>query len=208
MRRIISVFIVLLIAIPGCLEEGESDIFYGDDINPKQPYSDFILVDQNNESFSSEDLHGKVVVIAFLFTNCPDICPIVSANLAWILSQLGDDVGTEVEILSITVDPWRDTPEVLQSYSTQRELNWTHLTSTNIDNSSSYPDLETIWGDFGVGISVVEANGSSARHHGTIYEVDHSTGTIILDREGNQRVWWGDLDWVPELVLEDIRSLM
>ena len=194
--------------IPGCISDQVIDDYYGDDITPAQPYSDFILVDQNNNSYSSENLDGKVVVIAFLFTNCPDICPIVSAHLAWLVMQLGDDIGSKVEVITITVDPWRDTPAILDSYATKRNLSWTHLTSNTIDNTSGYPDLEKIWGDFGVGINVVEANGTSARHHGTIYEVDHSTGTIIVDKNGYQRVWWGDLEWIPELVLEDIQALI
>ena len=208
MKKLLPLLFSLLMIIPGCINNQVIDDYYGEDINPGQPYSDFILVDQNNNSYSSENLEGKVVVIAFLFTNCPDICPIVSSHLAWLVTQLGDDVDSKVEIITITVDPWRDTPDILDSYTTKRNLSWTHLTSNTIDNTSRYPDLEKIWGDFGVGINVVEANGTSARHHGTIYEVDHSTGTIIVDKNGYQRVWWGDLEWIPELVLEDIQALM
>ena len=197
-----------MMVIPGCLSNTEIDDYYGDDINPPLAFQSFELVDQNNNSFSSESFAGKVVVIAFLFTNCPDICPIVSANLAYITKELGTDYGTEVEILSITVDPWRDTWETLADYSEGRNLNWTHLTSNTIDENDQYPELEAVWGDFGVGLNVVEANGTSARHHPLAYEVDHSTGTIIIDRSGNQRIWWGDLDWAPELVLQDIRALM
>jgi len=206
--QIVAIFIIPMMVIPGCLSNTETDDYYGDDINPPLAFQSFELVDQNNNSYSSESFTGKVVVIAFLFTNCPDICPIISANLAYIAKELGTDYGTEVEILSITVDPWRDTWETLADYSEGRNLNWTHLTSNTIDENDQYPELEAVWGDFGVGFSVVEANGTSARHHPAAYEVDHSTGTIIIDRSGNQRIWWGDLDWVPELVLQDIRALM
>jgi protein SCO1/2 len=206
--RVVAIFIIPMMVIPGCLSNTEIDDYYGDDINPPLAFQSFELVDQNNNSFSSESFAGKVVVIAFLFTNCPDICPIVSANLAYIAKELGTDYGTEVEILTITVDPWRDTWETLADYSEGRNLNWTHLTSNTIDENDQYPELEAVWGDFGVGLSVVEANGTSARHHPAAYEVDHSTGTIIIDRSGNQRIWWGDLDWAPELVLQDIRALM
>tara|TARA_B100000212_G_scaffold73852_1_gene52113 strand:- start:346 stop:798 length:453 start_codon:yes stop_codon:yes gene_type:complete len=88
-RRVLSLFLVLMI-IPssGCLS-GEIDDFYGEDISPPIPVDDFVLVDENGETVSMSDFEGKVVVVAFLFTRCPDICPVVSANLAFVEQELG-----------------------------------------------------------------------------------------------------------------------
>ncbi len=199
---LLTAFIVFSLLLAGCFGEGDiRQTFNGDDIVEDVGFSPFLLIDQNNTTFNSSQLEGKVAVFAFLFTNCPDICPIVSANLKYVGEQLGDDFGSEVIIITITVDPWRDNASVLKEYSQGRNLNWPHLTG-DVEN------LEKIWADFGVGLEVVEQNGTSARHHPDVYEVDHSTGTIIVDKEGKQRVWWGDLDWAPDLVIEDIKSLL
>ena len=74
----VSFLVLLIISSSGCLS-GEVDDFYGEDISPI-PVDDFVLVDENGETVSMSDFEGKVVVVAFLFTRCPDICPVVSAN--------------------------------------------------------------------------------------------------------------------------------
>ena len=238
MCRTLAVMIAGMIFIsPGCLSENSADLFYGDDIDPPVPVDEFVLIDENGEYVSMSQFEGKVVVVAFLFTRCPDICPIVSANLAFIANQLGDQHGSDVQILTVTVDPWTDNSTVLNNYSTSRELVWPHLTG-------SVEDLEPVWMNFEVGLTTystdddddgvadgfdscpdtppgeeVDANGCgketqqtegdvTIKHHPLDYWVDHTTGTIIVDKQMNQRVWWGDTDWNPELVLEDIRALI
>lgn len=229
---------VLILALPGCIGSEEPDVFYGEDINPPIPVSDFLLVDQDGENFSFSEYEGKVVVIAFLFTRCPDICPIVSANLDYLQMMLGEDYGETVEILSITVDPWTDNHTVLSEYSEQRGLEWPHLTG-------ELDDLENVWLEFDVGLTTYDTDTDgdgvadgfdtcletpegeqvddrgcgvetqqegegdvSVKHHPLDYWVDHTTGTIIVDKQMNQRVWWGDMDWNVELALEDIMLLV
>ncbi|MEC8914405.1 MAG: SCO family protein, partial [Candidatus Thermoplasmatota archaeon] len=184
---------------------------------------------------------GKVIVVAFLFTRCPDICPIVSANLDFVSEELGDKFGSEVAILSITVDPWADNSSVLSAYAEQRGLDWPHLTTSD---PSDLSELEDVWRNFGVGLDVYNSDEDSdgvadgfdtcpgtpegesvdddgcgletqqpdgdvqVMHHPLTYWVDHTTGTIIVDKQMRQRVWWGDTDWNAELVLEDIYLLL
>ena len=107
-QSLIAILLTTSVLLAGCLGEGEADIFHGDDIAPSVPVDDFVLMDENGHYYSFSQLEGKVIVVAFLFTRCPDICPIVSANLDFISEELGDRYGTEVAILSITVDPWAD----------------------------------------------------------------------------------------------------
>jgi len=232
-----TLLVVMLLLIPGCLGEVESDEFYGDDIDPPISVDEFVLLDENDQYVTMSQFEGKVVVVTFLFTRCPDICPIVSANLAFIAEQLGDQHGSEVQILTITVDPWTDNSSILEEYSTSRDLAWPHLTGT-------VEDLEPVWLNFDVGLTTydtdvdndgvadgfdscpdtpegeeVDSNGCGketqqpegdvvTNHHPLDYWVDHTTGTIIVDKQMMQRVWWGDTDWNPELVLEDIKSLI
>ena len=226
----------LLIA-PGCLSNGEIDEFYGEDINPPIAVNDFVLIDDRGEYVTMSQFEGQVVVVAFLFTRCPDICPVVSANLAFIAQELGELYETSVQIITVTVDPWTDNSSVLGNYADVRGLSWPHLTG-------SVEDLEPVWMNFDVGLATydtdldndgiadgfdscpdtpegeeVDNNGCGkdtqqpdgevvTNHHPLDYWVDHTTGTIIVDKNMNQRVWWGDTDWNPELVLEDILSLV
>ena len=91
--RVISAILVTLgLLTAGCMGDEESP-FYGEEIKPAIPVEDFILLDEDGEPYALSELEGKVIVIAFLFTRCPDICPIVSANLHYVAEQLGDSYG-------------------------------------------------------------------------------------------------------------------
>ena len=150
MRQVLTLLVVSCLLMAGCLG-GDEDFFYGEDINPSVPVEDFILVDQNGEFFSFSELEGKVVVVAFLFTRCPDICPVVSANMNYVSEELGDLYGAEVAMLSITVDPWRDNFTIMHSYAEQRGLDWPHLT-TSSEDLSDFSDLTDVWSNFDVGL--------------------------------------------------------
>ena len=209
-KGLFSIILTSLLILSGCTGSVDPQVhdFKGANIAPPVEFRTFELVDSNAEPYNSTDLEGQVLVIAFLFTNCPDICPIISSNLNWLTQQLGDDLGKNVTIMSITVDPWRDSPDVFAEYMTRMNLSWPHLTVNDTEDEIGV--LEDVWGDFGVGLQIMEnsSNGTSARHHPMDYVVDHSTGTVLVDKNGMQRVWWADLDWMPELVLEDVRYLI
>ena len=236
-RAIAWILAFTLLITPGCLSNGEIDEFYGEDINPPIAVNEFVLIDDKGEYVTMSQFEGQVVVVAFLFTRCPDICPVVSANLAFIAQELGELHGTSVQIITVTVDPWTDNSSVLGNYADVRGLSWPHLTG-------SVEDLEPVWMNFDVGLATydtdidndgvadgfdscpdtpegegVDNNGCGkdtqqpdgevvTNHHPLDYWVDHTTGTIIVDKNMEQRVWWGDTDWNPELVLEDILSLV
>ena len=241
MKRALAVLVAASVILAGCLGDAESDVFYGEDIDPPVPADVFLLVVEYGDYYSLYQLQGKVIVVAFLFTRCPDICPIVSANLDFVSEELGDKFGSEVAILSITVDPWADNSSVLSAYAEQRGLDWPHLTTSD---PSDLSELEEVWRNFGVGLEVynsdedsdgvvdgfdtcpgtpegesVDDNGCGLEtqqtegdvkvmHHPLTYWVGHETGTIIIDKQMHQRVWWGDNDWNVELVLEDIYLLL
>ena len=236
-RAIAWILAFTLLMTPGCLSNGEVDEFYGEDINPPITVNEFQLIDDKGEIVTMSQFEGQVVVVTFLFTRCPDICPVVSANLAFIAQELGDLHGTSVQILTVTVDPWTDNSSVLGNYADVRGLSWPHLTG-------SVEDLEPVWMNFDVGLATydtdvdddgvadgfdscpdtpegeeVDNNGCGkdtqqpdgeviTNHHPLDYWVDHTTGTIILDKQLRQRVWWGDTDWNVELAMEDIKILI
>lgn len=241
-KTVIALFLTSSLLLSGCFApESFSDDpdYHGEDIEPVVKVDNFTLYNATGEAWNfAEMTEGKVVVIAFLFTNCIDICPIVTENLRWTSSQLTPEEHNSTEFITLTVDPWRDDPATMLSWKESRGTDWSHLSINDVDNDSQLKAITDVWVNFGVGLWIEEApsdiqnndssnesnNGTSndsnnetaensepatsARHHPDAYSVNHSTGTVLVDHRGLQQVWWGDNDWFPELVLEDIRMLI
>ena len=220
MSRALPVLMASLLLLAGCTVPGEPDNWtpHGEPLENVK-VQDFTLTSSEGTAWTySQEATNTTLAIAFLFTNCLDICPIVTHNMKWVKSQLTDDELNKTTFLTITVDPWRDNVTTLHEWKTGTNSEWTHLTSSSNDSDSpSMNALQNVWVNFGVGLTIEEydanannqSNGSnsSARHHPDDYTVNHETGTILVDRFGHQRVWWGDNDWVLDLFLEDLRYL-
>ena len=237
-KTVIALFLTSSLLLSGCFApESFSDDpnYHGEDIEPVVKVDNFTLYNATGEAWNfAEMTEGKVVVIAFLFTNCIDICPIVTENLRWTSSQLTPEEHNSTEFITLTVDPWRDDPATMLSWKESRGTDWSHLSINDVDNDSQLKAITDVWVNFGVGLWIEEAPSdiqnndssnesnnqssnetaensepaTSARHHPDAYSVNHSTGTVLVDHRGLQQVWWGDNDWFPELVLEDIRMLI
>ncbi|MBJ24424.1 MAG: hypothetical protein CMB64_07125 [Euryarchaeota archaeon] len=220
-KKYISILIITLFLLPGCFQgavEENKDVFFGIDIESKD-VPIFTLINENKTEFNLSEYEGKVVVVSFVFTRCPDVCPVVVQSLKWLSQQFPDEYKSELEILAITVDPWLDTPEAMGQWKENMSADWNFL-SWDVDpdkdgafNPEEIAVMEEIWGAFGVGLQTYkasEANNSntSGRHHPFEYFIDHTTSTFILDKNLKQRVEWMDLDWIPELVVEDVKILL
>ena len=81
------------------------------------PAPQFTLTSQDGKPVALADLRGKAVVVAFIYTQCPDICPMLTQKMVEIQDELGADFGTKVAFVSISLDPEHDTPEVLKDYA-------------------------------------------------------------------------------------------
>ena len=216
MRQLMALVMVLCLMLPGCTApvEDEIDLFYGQDLpldDPEYDLDDFSLMNFDGNMTNLSDFEGQVLVVSFVYSRCPDVCPIVSANLRWVAEQLPDDYGTNFSIIAITVDPWWDTSSVLADYAMRQAIDWPHLTG-------EVEAMQPIWESFHVGLQTylntsateensTEENQTSGRHHPD-YLVDHSTATIIIDKNHQQRVRWNDMDWEPTLFIEDLQFLM
>jgi len=216
-KIIITLAMCMMFILPGCInsDNDTESIFHGDIISEARPISDFSLLTSDNTSYDfKENTEGKVTVIAFLFTNCYDICPVVTYNLRAIHETLNESQLDKIEFLTITVDPWRDNTTILEEWKQSTKSNWTHLTVSDTQQSSSeMSTLAQVWNDFDVGFKIEEnttESNTSGRHHPSSYDynIAHSTGTVLVDHEGNQRIWWGDYDWIIDLVKEDILNLV
>src|SRR5215831_507347 len=77
-----------------------------------------VTQDGKTLKFYDDVIKGKIVLVSFIYTNCPDICPLTTARIAQVAEKLGDMVGRDLFLVSLTVDPERDTPERLKSFAT------------------------------------------------------------------------------------------
>ncbi|QDL55667.1 SCO family protein [Rhodoferax aquaticus] len=136
---------------------------------------DFELTDQNGQLRRLKDFEGKVVVMFFGYTQCPDVCPTSMLELAEIKRLLGKD-GDKLQGIFVTVDPQRDTPVVLKGYMESFDPTFLALYTT--------PEkLEVLAKDFKVYYKRVEGKTP------TSYTMDHSAGSYVYDTKGNLRLF-------------------
>lgn len=117
-----------------------------------------------------DDFAGKVVVVYFGYTFCPDVCPATLAKLADSLDLLGDK-ASEVQVIMVSVDPERDTPEMLKDYVTHFHPDFLGVTG----DEATVNLVATLYG-----VVYEQAEGSEA----TGYTIDHTSTVILVDREG------------------------
>jgi len=203
--------VVATLFLSGCLgPQVEAEWMPHGDVLNGAVVSDFTLTSSENTSWTySEEAANTTLVVAFLFTNCLDICPIVTHNMKWVKSQLTSEELNKTTFLTVTVDPWRDNVSTLHDWKTGTQSNWAHLTvDDNASDSEAMAAIQSVWLNFGVGLTIEDAaTSNNARHHPDDYTVNHSTGTVLVDRFGTLQVWWGDNDWILDLFLEDLRHL-
>jgi len=128
--------------------------------------ADFNLADQDGQPFSREDLRGRWTLVFTGFTNCPDICPLTVASMADLRRRLARD---DIQFLFVSVDPERDTPEVIKRYLA-------HFDPGLIGATGTRADVEKFTA--GLGLAQVVNPGA-----GDEYTVDHSTALVLIDPE-------------------------
>ena len=157
------------------------------------PAPDFTLTSQDGAQVALADLRGKVVAVMFIYTLCTDTCPVLTPMMSFIQDQLGADFGSKIAFVSITVDPERDTPQVLKEYAQAFDANlagWSFLTGT----SDAIRDVTHRYGVF--------ASKSSKG------DVDHTFLTSIVDRRGILRVQYIGVRFDPDEFRRDLLSLL
>jgi protein SCO1/2 len=136
---------------------------------------DFALTDHNGQPRSIKDFQGKVVVVFFGYTQCPDVCPTSMAELAEIRKLLGSD-GERLQGLFVTLDPERDTREVLKAYMTNFDPSFLAL-RPELDK------LPQLAKDFKIFYKKVDGKTPGS------YTMDHSAGSYVFDPQGRVRLY-------------------
>ena len=167
--------------------------FKGIDLSGADYAKDFELTDQLGQRRRLQDFRGKVVVVFFGFTQCPDVCPTSLAELAEVKRLLGPD-GDKLQGVFITVDPERDTPELLKAYMANFDPSFLALRPT--------PDeLAALAKDFKVYYKKVEGKTP------TSYTMDHSAASYVYDTQGRLRLYtrYGT---GPQALADDVKLLL
>jgi protein SCO1 len=154
---------------------------------------DFALTSQDGAAVTLGSFRGKVVAVTFIYTACPDVCPLLSDKLARVQDELGADFGTKVAFLSITVDPERDTPEALKEYAEALDADlagWSFLTGAPAA-------IRDVAHRYGVAVRAA-ADG----------QVDHTLLTTLVDRRGAMRVQYLGYRFDPEEFRHDLLDLV
>ena len=134
---VLIVTLLCVSAIPPASASGDGVHWNGYNLD-RESIPNRVLVDVDGNNYSLHTVNADVTVVAFIFTTCVDVCPVITNNLLTAASQLED---VDYEFISITVDPATDSPEVLKAYMEDSGATWPHLTG-------ELEDLELVWDDF------------------------------------------------------------
>ena len=154
---------------------------------------DFHLPDTDGKMRSLADFKGKLVAVFFGYTQCPDVCPTTMTELAEAKKLLGPD-GNKLQVVFITVDPERDTSQVLKGYMGNFDPTFVALRPTP-------EQLEAVAKDFKVYYKKVEGNTP------TSYSMDHSAATYVYDTKGQLRLY-ARYGAGPQVLASDFKQLL
>jgi protein SCO1/2 len=187
-RRLIALAVVSWLVLSLSQAVGESE-----DLPQIGPAPAFSLTTQEGARLALQDRRGKVVAVTFIYTSCADTCPLLTAKLAGLQARLGTDFGGKVFFVAITVDPERDTPQVLKRYAQAHGANlagWAFLTGTPAE-------IQQV-----------------ARQYGIYYKktprgaMDHTFLTSLIDPSGTLRVQNLGVRFDPDELLHDLQALV
>lgn len=182
-----ALLIVLGLFLAGCGQEIKDSVSW--------EVEDFTFTNQNNEDVSLEDLEGEVWLADFVFTNCTTVCLPMMANMTELQEQLKQE-GLDVRIVSFSVDPTVDTPEVLKSYA------------ENYGADLGSWDLLTGYSPEKIDAFAMESFKSVARKPVNEDQVVHGTSFYLVDQEGVVRKFYDGIDPPAEEIMNDIEILL
>jgi protein SCO1/2 len=164
--------------------------FAGTVFSESQAAPDFTLTSDNGDAVSLDSFRGKVILLYFGYTFCPDVCPATLAELSAVLDELEPSQQDRVQVAMVTVDPARDTPDVLDGYLAHFDPSFIGFTGTDAQIAAVADDYHVYY----------EAQAGTAD---TGYLVDHWSGVYLVDPEGNLVESFG-FGTAPDLIAGDV----
>lgn len=192
-RSSLAALLLLTTVLAACDKPQATLRFHATEVKNPQFARDFHLKDPENRERSLADWRGQVVLIFFGYTQCPDVCPTALSRAARVMELLGPDAA-RVQVLFVTVDPERDTPELLREYVPAFHPSFLGLRTSPEETPALAKEFRVFY----------KVNPGSTP---STYTIDHSVTTYAYDPEGLLRLAIGH-DAPPESMVEDIRALL
>ena len=189
-----SLLVVAIVAV-GVILFGRPENFRGTTyVEPYPPASEFVLTRDDGTSFQLSEKRGDIVLLFFGYTSCPDVCPTTLAELNQALGMLKEEDAGRVQVVFITVDPERDTPERAQAYVNHFNTNFVGLSGTE-------DELTKVWDDYGVFREIVDGESAAG------YLINHTARVTLIDGDGNLRVSFG-FDMPVDDIVHDLKLIL
>ena len=195
MKRLITAsMLALALLVSGCDKlSSKPAAFQNTDLTGLDYAKGFSLTDHTGKARTLADFKGKLVVLFFGYTQCPDVCPTTMAEMANVLKELGP-AADEVQVLFVTLDPERDTQELLASYVPAFDKRFLGLRGTPDQTAQTAKE-------FKVFVSKVPGKEPGS------YTVDHTAGSYVFDKEGRVRLFLRHGQG-PAPIVHDLRQLL
>lgn len=185
--------LILLTVLAGCNPREPEEMFQATDVAGANFAKNFQLTDHHGNKRSLADYKGKVVVLFFGYVHCPDICPTTLTELAEVMERLGPDADN-VQVLFATLDPERDTPEILAKFVPAFNPKFIGLHGSPEEIAKTAQEYKLLYT-------------KQAGKTPTDYTLDHSSGTYIYDQQGKLRLYAG-YDVGVDALVADIKTLL
>jgi protein SCO1/2 len=191
---VVLVILVLLVIWHGTTKGEGTSSLQGTNLG-KVAAPGFRLVDQFGKRISLSQFHGHPVVLTFLYTHCPDVCPLIADKLHLTLEKLGSK-SAQVGVIAVSTDPQGDDQAAAYQFSTVHHLldQWHFLIGT-------HAELSPIWGDYHVSAAPVTSTTASPG------AVSHTTAIYVIDKQGRERAYLGE-DFAPASLVSDLQMLL
>jgi protein SCO1/2 len=196
MKKLMTMALVAALAVlgAGCDKfKDKTPAFHNTDVTGVDYAKGFTLTDHTGKQRTLEDFRGKLVVMFFGYTQCPDVCPTTMSEMATVMKELGP-AAADVQVLFVTVDPERDTQELLSHYVPAFDKRFIGLYGNAEQTAKVAKDFKVFY----------------AKQPGAepgSYTVDHTAGSYVFDRQGQLRLFIRH-NQGPAIIAHDLRQLL
>lgn len=197
MKKLLAALLTVMVLaglVAGCDKLSKKPVaFNNTDVTGLDYAKGFSLVDHHGKPRTLEDFRGKLVVLFFGYTQCPDVCPTTMAEMAAVLKELGPSAD-DVQVLFVTLDPERDTQELLASYVPAFDKRFLGLRGDLEATARTAKEFKVFF---------AKVPGSEPGS----YTIDHTAGSYVFDREGKLRLFLRHGQG-PAPIAHDLRQLL
>jgi protein SCO1/2 len=198
MKKLLPVLVAacaLTVSIAACdkLPGKQKESFQNTDVTGLDYAKGFALTDHTGKPRTLADFKGKAVVVFFGYTQCPDVCPTTMAEMATVMQKLGP-LADQVQVLFITLDPERDTQELLANYVPAFDKRFLGLRGTPEQTAKTAKEFKVFY-------SKVPGTEPGS------YTIDHTAGSYVFDRDGRLRLFIRHGQG-PDPIVHDLRQLL